>query len=679
MTSDMKQQKQLLSVCLNRRRMAMPLLVCVLALLAASACTDDTDDTDDGATLPPRTCPMTFTASVDGLATTRATTDTDGKTTWEENDPVAISMDGGANHKEYKISNASTGAMVPNGEANTLYWQKSDETKTLAAWYPVSCTIGSSTGGSEVNITDQNTGFGTLENILHAPAQNYTYSSGGSVAFVFRHALAKVKVTLQKGDGIEDSDLSNATVTFTGYTAGSLGYNGMTGSGSNGDITPKTETPVNGGAATYTALVIPQQMQGKKFIKVTVGAGNAARDYYYTPTGSTDADLEAGKQYTYTITVKKTGLDVTVTGNGTAWTDTPIDTNPDATVTFHITAPTSGVTIAAASSSGGTLTDNGNGSYTLSGGNAVSITATSIYIKSIKGLYEVAGDGTTYTLKSDLFIAGYTLADARVGDFYCKSSDGTTGYLIPGDIASLTDAQQQSCIGIVYSTDASRIGKEATEALKKKGVSTPHGLVMALTDASSGCQWGHNGEDENSGGNEGAPFKRNIDYLYKQYADVDGYAETHWIINTYGGNAATLLNTYAAFYHANRYGTTDGGTHQYAVPANVTTGWFIPSMGQWWDILSNLGGVNLDKYKNDTFTSGVVGIPGTTTTTENINKYLRKIKDAKHFSTPDVNFWSSSEYNGIYACSVYSSDGLLCLNAQTKNYGQPYVRCSFAF
>ena len=671
----MKQQKQLLSVCLNRRRMAMPLLVCVLALLAASACTDDTDDTDDGATLPPRTCPMTFTASVDGLAATRATTDTDGKTTWEENDPVAISMDGGANHKEYKISNASTGAMVPNGEANTLYWQKSDETKTLAAWYPVSCTIGSSTGGSEVNITDQNTGFGTLENILHAPAQNYTYSSGGSVAFVFRHALAKVKVTLQKGDGIEDSDLSNATVTFTGYTAGSLGYNGMTGSGSNGDITPKTETPVNGGAATYTALVIPQQMQGKKFIKVTVGAGAAACDYYYTPTGSTDANLEAGKQYTYTITVKKTGLEVTVTGNGTAWTDTPISTNPDAAVTYHITAPTSGVTIAAASGSGGTLTANGNGSYTLSGGNAVSITATSIYIKSIKGLYEVAGDGTTYTLKSDLFIAGYTLADARVGDFYCKSSDGTTGYLIPGDIASLTDAQQQSCIGIVYSTDASRIGKEATEALKKKGVSTPHGLVMALTNASDGCRWGDYGKNENSGGADGEPFKEYTTTLQKQYLNVDGYGETQWMVNKIanGYNA----DTYKAFDVASKYGTAESSTEKYAAPSN-TTGWFIPGMGQWWDILSNLGKIDLTSSRDDT--GSYTSIPSAATTAvANLNKYLQKISNATQFSTGTY-FWSSSEYSRNYACYVYfDSDGDLDLYHYSKDYSSYSVRCSFAF
>lgn len=641
----------------------------ILSLLAASC----SDVTDDGTTLPPGACPMTFTASVDGLTATRATTDADGKTSWQAEDPVAISMDGGANHKEYKISNTTDGAMVPDGEANTLYWQKSNETKTLAAWYPVSCTIGSSTGSGEVDITDQHSGFGTLENILHAPAQDYTYSSGNPVAFVFRHALAKVKVTLQKGDGIEDSDLSNATVTFTGYTAGSLGYNGMTGSGDgNGDITPKKETP-GGGAATYTALVIPQQMQGKKFIKITIGAGGAARDYFYTPTGSTDANLEAGKQYTYTITVKKTGLEVTVTGNGTTWTDTSIDTTPDASVTYHITAPTSGVTITA-SGSGGTLTDNSNGSYTLSGGNAVSITNDYGARIGVKGLYDVAADGTTYTLRSDLLVE-YSLADAQVGDFYCKTPDGTTGYLIPGD-ASLTDAQQAACIGIVYSTDASRIGTEATKVLEKQGI-TPHGLVMALTNASEGCRWGNYGKDENSSGVDGAPFKANTNQLKKQYENVDGYGETHWIIDTYKDNGTALKDTYTAFYHASLYGTAENSTGQYAAPTN-TTGWFIPSMGQWWDILSNLGKINLTSYRDDI--GGYTSIPdAANTAVANMNTYLQKISHATQFSKGTY-FWSSSECDGGYACLViFLNTGNLYLGYSGKDLSDSRVRCSFAF
>ena len=272
-------------------------------------------------------------------------------------------------------------------------------------------------------------------------------------------------------------------------------------------------------------------------------------------------------------------------------------------------------------------------------------------------------------------IGAYTFANAQVGDFYCKN-DKNEGYLIPGD-ASLTKAQQDACIGIVYSTDVSRIGKAATDFLSGKSI-TPHGLVMALTNASEGCRWGELRKDENSGGADGEPFKANTDKLQKQYNNVDGYAETHWIIDTYGRDGNTALkNTYTAFYHASRYGTAESSTGKYAAPSK-TTGWFIPSMGQWWDILSNLGKIDLTSYRDDTgsytYISGAAPIA-----VANMNRYLEKISGATPFST-DTWFWSSSEYNGYNACYVYSySNGSLYLYYNGKERSVNRVRCSFAF
>ena len=280
-----------------------------------------------------------------------------------------------------------------------------------------------------------------------------------------------------------------------------------------------------------------------------------------------------------------------------------------------------------------------------------------------------------YTLAPTLKdIGAYTFANAQVGDFYCKN-DNNEGYLIPGD-ASLTEAV--ACIGIVYSTDVNRIGTAATQALKKKGVNTPHGLVMALTNASEGCRWGEVSKDENSGGADGEPFKANTYQLQKQYNNVDGYGETHWIIDTYGNDGTALQKPYTAFYHASRYGTAESSTEQYAAPSN-TTGWFLPSMGQWWDILSNLGGIDLTSYqdKTDSFTS----IPSVApTVVANINKYLQKITGATPFST-DTWFWSSSEYDGYNACYVNFYDyGYLLLYCNRKDYYRANrVRCSFAF
>ena len=642
--------------------MSFRTFVTAICCVTFGACNNDVTDNDNR--LPDGKYPMVFTAAVDGLTQTRTT----GKDSWTGSEEIAVSIDGGTSNMTYQITNASTGAMSPKDAGSTFYWQNSRQ--RILAWFPVSAT--------DVNIKDQSSGdFSSYDYLVSNGI--YDYNASG-VKLPFKHAMAKVKVILKAGEGISDDDLSSATVAVKGYTLASFVKGELTGryTGNEDDnwITPAS--------ADKETLVVPQQMQDKEFIKVTI----EGRDYFYTPTKETDANLKGGNVYTYTITVKKSELEVT-TNISASWNDTDLGES-NATQLFEVTLPPDhGQTLTVT----GATQKGGSNVYTVNDNDqpfSISYTTTDDFAAvkgfpvadgqcDVKRTYAANGSSKIYTftysnLHSDLRLAYDKYI--QVGDFYCKNASNE-GYLIPAD-ASLSDAQQTACIGIVFSTDVSRIGTKATEFLSSNGVTTPHGLVMALTDASSGCQWGNNGNDENKNGNEGEPFKENIDHLNKQYADVDGYGETHWIINIYGSNATTMLKTYAAFYYANRYGTTDGSTSQYA-PATHTTGWFIPSIGQWWDILSNLGGVNLDEYKYDTFTSGIVGIPDTTTTAGNINKYLQKIKDAGLFSTSDANFWSSSEHNGTYACSVYYSNGLLCLNSQTKDFGQPYVRCIFAF
>ena len=541
----------------NKRQLSARLLAAALTICLYGCSGEITD----GNTLPAGKYPMTFTAAVDGLMQTRATT-TGGTTSWQENDLVAICMDGGTNHKQYKITDASIGAMSPNDEANTLYWSKTQE--TLAAWYPVSCTI----GRSKVNITDQSSGFGTLENILHAPAKGYTFSSGGAVAFTFRHALAKVKVTLQKGEGITDSDLSGATVRLMGYTAGSLGYDGMTGSDSNGEITPHTETPAGGGSsipATYTALLIPQQMQNQKFIKITVGTDGAARDYYYTPTGTNDANLEAGNQYTYTITVKKTGLEVQVTGNGVSWDDVPITSTPAESITYQITAPTSaGITITAGD--GCTLEDSG-GSYTLSGGNAITVTVdaggnSDKFLKGIpvKGIYDIKSisftDGSyiyTYTLKGDISFSAPSFSDKTTpapGDYYY--SDGTWS----------AELWEKPCIGIVFKAGAGN--NDVLNDYDNKLSGQINGYAVALQDAARfGIMW----------------------------STVQENCQTSTTTNDYKGydNTAKVLcvtdyspEKYPVFQAVSEFGET-------TVAPSGSSGWYLPSAGQMIDIVNSWG------------------------------------------------------------------------------------------
>lgn len=562
------------------RKMTVAAACCVFAFVA---CTDD--DADNGNALPDGKYPMAFTASVDGLTATRATT-TDGTTSWQANDLVAISMDGGTNHKQYKITDASTGVMSPNDEANTLYWNKTQE--TLAAWHPVNCTIGSNTGDNVVSITDQSSGFGTLENILHAPAKDYTFSSSNPVAFTFRHAPAKVKVTLQKGEDITDSDLSGATVRFMGYTAGALGYGGMTGSGSNGEITPHTETSAGGGSgtpATYTALLIPQQMQNQKFIRVTVGAGDAARDYFYIPTGDNDANLAAGNQYTYTITVKKTGLQVeSVTAS---WNDNTSDGDAaGATFKIHLaafTAPTHTSDYKVTDAENQVLTASDGVYSTASNAINISLSASSDYrlkkflAKVTSGICKqrvaYAADTRTYTytfydIRSDLRLsdiqaeaveASSTPASANIGDYYY--ADGTWSGTYTNSDAS------NPCIGIVFKV-GTEVGGDNTNNYNTFFIDNAiHGYVVALTDAHTAtCAWGGDGV---------------LIGTSTSQEDYSGYSNSLKILaKAQEGNHLNpddKVTDYPAMYYISEY------EKSVAAPA-TSSGWYFPSTGQLKDI-----------------------------------------------------------------------------------------------
>ena len=258
-------------------------------------------------------------------------------------------------------------------------------------------------------------------------------------------------------------------------------------------------------------------------------------------------------------------------------------------------------------------------------------------------------------------IGNKTAAQATVGDFYL--SDGS----LVGKDYELTAEQQAACIGVVFSTDPDRIGTAAKEALEAKGV-TPHGQVMALTNASESFYWGEVGKDETG--------MENMTQAKQMYQNVDGYKETQWIIDTYGSDETLLRDTYSAFYHANRYGTAASGTVRYAAPAN-TTGWFVPAIGQWWDILSNLGGIDLSIHQESPMDHVVIE-GAAPTAIENLNKQLEKIEGATLFKKDY--YQSSSEINKNEVCIVileYLSDTVNF--SFTPKASSNQVRCCLAF
>lgn len=282
--------------------MLSPLLL--LAALCLPACNND----DEGL-LPDGKYPVTFTARIGELTLVRSTADLNQ---WVGGEKVAIQITG-----EVKKYAAASDGTLSVAAGDPFFWQKLTETKNVSAWYPYN----DSKPTTFAVQTDQSDSGYEASDFLYAKPQDITYIKDGNSPLTFKHLPAKVIVHLKYGKEFTANEIENATISIVNQaiTSETIEDNGSVPQTTSGaeSITPNKRTSIPADfSQSVQALLVPQQMQNKDFIKVTV-KGN---DFYYTPTKENDANLGSGKQYTYKITVKKTGLEVSV-GAPVSWTD----------------------------------------------------------------------------------------------------------------------------------------------------------------------------------------------------------------------------------------------------------------------------------------------------------------------------------------------------------------------
>lgn len=616
------------------RMHAVPSALLVAVALLAGCSQSDLPDTDR---LPDGLYPITLTAAVEGQTVTRATVDN----TWAGTEEVALQV--GGEVKKYTV--ATDGVMTVEG--GVQYW--TNKTMTVQAWHspqgysairPASFTVKA----------DQNTnsGAGYQQSDMLYTSQSITYNATTLPQLTFKHLPVKVVVNLSNGDGVTETDVQNATVTFINQalTSGAITYDDAAGAAApvsvaqaaaGNVLTPKVSASATSGyQKTVEALLVPQQMQGRQFVKIMVGSGAAARTYYYVPKDNA-ANLEHGNQYTYYITVKKEKLEVTASSS-VSWTDDA--TSGDAAeAVFHVTMPDShGQTLTLSTNA----TSSGNGynvtgssftiSYTVASGDELKGFPAVKGLCDVKRTYTTNSGTTTYTftysnIRSDLWLS-YT-EYAEVGDFYYN--DGT--WLAVKD-------DSKNCIGIVF-----KRGVDEKDAVSNyMGVSfqsnTIHGYVVALTDAVSGeCSWGKRSD---------APLNNISD---ANNADYNGYGNTKKMIDTYQSD--TNWDTYAAFKAIVDYRTST------TAPTN-SSNWYLPSLKQLADVYA--------VYQN---------APGNV-----LYDRLNSISSDYLFKEAAVGqndirggYWTSTEYNGTDAWYVRFADSSGVKEAYSK--GENYIRNSF--
>ncbi len=232
--------------------------------------------------------------------------------------------------------------------------------------------------------------------------------------------------------------------------------------------------------------------------------------------------------------------------------------------------------------------------------------------------------------------ATYTLYEPAVGDYYY--SDGTWG-------SNSVPPYNTTVIGIIFSTTVS-------DADQKSG--WKHGYVMALTNAASNIPWSSNA---NSNIQE-FPVSSDINTTTLMKADMDGYNHCQLMIKNHP-TIKTDSSIYPAFYYTLNYGGTAIGGTKYSPPSN-SSGWYLPSIGQWYLIIRNLGGIG-DSYPFEDSTKFGLWQGTTNIATIAINKYLAPVNG-------ELIDWSSSEGRWFWSSSEWSSNDVCALELNANDY-----------
>lgn len=285
---------------------------------------------------------------------------------------------------------------------------------------------------------------------------------------------------------------------------------------------------------------------------------------------------------------------------------------------------------------------------------------------SVKAKFEVADWNLNEDINTDLDPGkdGNQAPDytgAALGDIML--ADGT---LVKAD--AITEEQKAKAVGIVaFLYNADRQPKDGVKnALAAKGQNNPTGLVLALKNADAGAKvtW--------------ADTNANVGYisntLSAAYADgKDGYTIT---------SDLSLKTGYPAFVEVAKYETS--------VPTSgiTCTGWYIPSIGEWIDIMSSAGIGNISEVDDvKTLDSETASLSDKgNVAASNLNTHLDKVgsSNVDNFFTDEKTterYWSSSEYNETLVYRMYSSfDDKLHFNSANKiSSNSCLVRCVLAF
>lgn len=229
--------------------------------------------------------------------------------------------------------------------------------------------------------------------------------------------------------------------------------------------------------------------------------------------------------------------------------------------------------------------------------------------------------------------------DIQLGDIFFN--DGS----ITHDLKDVEKSEDHFPVGIVVYLAKNNDGNDKwAETNTKIGEYTVggHGLVMCLKTigSTSPTNFGNNyawySGNYTDTGIDNVQNKSDI-LQSKNQSNGSGYTNTNYLIDLWSSAAA-------AAYQAKNY-------KELRVNSSKCTGWFLPSAGQYYAAMSQLGGGMSSDWQFNQFFNNMATVTG------KINDNLKKVGGSNYtefFQGTNTWAWTSSEYSSTYAVKVDS-------------------------
>ena len=262
--------------------------------IALTACTNDNEVTDNGPVA------AVINAEISDAVATRAS-----GTTWADKDEIGISENRfGYTNVPYRLEN---GKFIPAG---TIIFFQDDDPTTFSAYYPYDADGGTLTATTDATAQQNQPAIDFLYATgatasTHNPEVNFTDdTAAGGTDCSFHHCMSQITLTFEAGSGVSFTAIKPVSYTLSGLTlTGS--FDTETGiAKADEDAQTANLTMGLGGELTSSVILFPQT-------RASIGLTVVYNDNEYNATLNVpDGALKSGNNYTWTVTVRNTGLSI---------------------------------------------------------------------------------------------------------------------------------------------------------------------------------------------------------------------------------------------------------------------------------------------------------------------------------------------------------------------------------